>query len=94
MKSTGIVRKVDELGRVVIPKETRELLFIDEGDSLEIFKDDKEIILKKYAPGCTFCGNMKNLTQFKGVYICDECMDDLKLLKIRDMKENSKSKTP
>ena len=62
MKSTGIVRKVDELGRVVIPKETRELLFINEGDSLEIFKDENEIILKKYAPGSTFCGNMKNLT--------------------------------
>lgn len=82
MKSTGIVRKVDELGRIVIPKETRELLFIDEGDSLEIFKDENEIILKRYAPGCTFCGNMKNITQFKGVYICEECKNNLKLLNI------------
>lgn len=82
MKSTGIVRKVDELGRVVIPKETRELLFIDEGDSLEIFKDENEIILKKYAPGCTFCGNMKNLICFKGIYICEECKNNLKSLNI------------
>lgn len=80
MKATGIVRKVDELGRVVIPKETRQLLSVKEGDSLEIFKDDKEIILKKYSPGCTFCSNMKNLTQFKGVYICEECIDELSSL--------------
>lgn len=77
MKATGIVRKVDELGRVVIPKETRQILSVKEGDSLEIFKDEKEIILKKYAPGCTFCNNMKNLTQFKGMLICKECVDEL-----------------
>lgn len=82
MKSTGIVRKVDELGRVVIPKETRELLLINEGDSLEIFKDENEIILKKYSPGCTFCGNMKNIIQFKNVYICEKCIDNLKSLNI------------
>lgn len=80
MKTTGIVRKVDELGRVVIPKETRQLLSVKEGDSLEIFKNEKEIILKKYAPGCTFCSNMKNLTQFKSVYICEECIDELNSL--------------
>ncbi|AGF56739.1 MULTISPECIES: AbrB/MazE/SpoVT family DNA-binding domain-containing protein [Clostridium] len=78
MKSTGIVRKVDELGRVVIPKETRELLSIAVGDSLEIFKDENTVILRKYAPGCTFCGNMKSITQYKGVFICEECMENLK----------------
>lgn len=85
MKSIGIVRKVDELGRVVIPKETRELLFIEEGDSLEIFRDGNDIILKKYAPGCTFCGNMNNLTQFKGAYICEECKNNLKSLNYSSM---------
>ncbi|NMM64242.1 AbrB/MazE/SpoVT family DNA-binding domain-containing protein [Clostridium sp. P21] len=80
MKSTGIVRKVDELGRVVIPKETRQMLLINEGDSLEIFKDDTSIYLKKYSPGCTFCGNMNNLTIFKGVHICEECKRALKSL--------------
>ncbi|WP_270565136.1 AbrB/MazE/SpoVT family DNA-binding domain-containing protein [Clostridium beijerinckii] len=82
MKTTGIVRKVDELGRLVIPKETRGLLFIKEGDSLEIFKDEHEIILRKYSPGCTFCGNMKEITQFKSTYICKECIDNLKSLNI------------
>lgn len=77
MKSAGIVRKIDELGRIVIPKETRELLLINIGDSLEIFKDEDEIILKKYAPGCTFCGNMDNLIKFKGFDICEDCRRDL-----------------
>lgn len=80
MKTRGIVRKVDELGRIVIPKETRKLLYIDQGDSLEIFEDDTEIILRKYAPGCTFCGNIKNVHLFKGVRICNECTDELKEL--------------
>lgn len=77
MKSTGIVRKVDELGRIVIPKETRKILFINEGDSLEIFIDNTSIYLKKYAPGCTFCGDMKNTIMFKGVHICEECKKDI-----------------
>lgn len=82
MKSSGIVRKMDELGRVVIPKETRKILSIKEGDSLEIFQDEKEIILKKYSPGCTFCGNMDFLTKFKGVNICEDCKDELKVLTV------------
>lgn len=82
MKSAGIVRKIDELGRVVIPKETRELLVINEGDSLEIFKEEKEIILKKYSLGCTFCGNMEGLIKFKGLSICEVCKNDLISLKL------------
>ena len=78
MKSTGIIRKIDDLGRIVIPKETRESMLIDEGSSLEIFVDDQTIYLKKYAPGCTFCGSMKNLMLHKGIYICEECGKDLK----------------
>jgi transcriptional pleiotropic regulator of transition state genes len=77
MKSTGIVRKVDELGRVVIPKETRQVLSINEGDSLEIYKDDTTIYLKKYAPGCTFCGSMDDTITFKGICICAECKKEL-----------------
>ena len=80
MKSTGIVRKVDELGRVVIPKETRKMLLINEGDSLEIFKDESAIYLKKYSPGCTFCGNMNNIAMYKGLYICEDCKNELKSL--------------
>lgn len=78
MKSTGIVRKVDDLGRVVIPKETRQIFSINEKDALEIFTDEDMILLKKYSPGCMFCNNVKNLTLFKGKHICEECRQDLK----------------
>lgn len=78
MKSTGIVRKVDELGRVVIPIELRRTLEIAEKDSLEIYVDGEQIILKKYAPACIFCGQAKNVKQFKGKNICPGCLKDLK----------------
>lgn len=79
MNSIGIVRKVDELGRIVIPKETRSQLAISEGDSLEIFvaEDDRHIILRKYSPGCTFCNSLSDLTYFKGVRVCKECIEKL-----------------
>lgn len=66
MKSTGIVRKVDELGRVVIPIELRRTLGIGEKDALEIYVDGERIMLKKYEPACIFCGNAENVTYFKG----------------------------
>ena len=66
MKSTGIVRKVDELGRVVIPIELRRNLDIEVKDALEIFVDGEHIILKKYAPACIFCGQAKDVVSFKG----------------------------
>jgi transcriptional pleiotropic regulator of transition state genes len=78
MKSTGIVRKVDELGRVVIPIELRRNLDIEVKDALEIFVDGEHIILKKYAPACIFCGQAKDVTTFKGKNICPSCMEDLR----------------
>ncbi|HOE57357.1 MAG TPA: AbrB/MazE/SpoVT family DNA-binding domain-containing protein [Bacillota bacterium] len=78
MKSTGIVRKVDELGRVVIPIELRRTLHIEEKDSLEIYVDGEHIILKKYEPACIFCGNAKDVINYKGKNICPVCMDELK----------------
>ncbi len=78
MKSTGIVRKVDELGRVVIPIELRRTLNIEEKDSLEIYVDGEHIILKKYEPACIFCGNAKDVVQYKGKNICPACMDEFK----------------
>ncbi|GFN35723.1 AbrB/MazE/SpoVT family DNA-binding domain-containing protein [Tepidimicrobium xylanilyticum] len=78
MKSTGIVRKVDELGRVVIPIELRRHLDIDVKDALEIFVEGEQIILKKYAPACIFCGQAKDVISFKGKNICPACMDELK----------------
>ncbi len=78
MKSTGIVRKVDELGRVVLPIELRRTLDIAEKDPLEIYVDSNTIILKKYEPSCIFCGNSKDVFVFKGRNICPACMEELK----------------
>ncbi|MGB7606193.1 MAG: AbrB/MazE/SpoVT family DNA-binding domain-containing protein [Lutisporaceae bacterium] len=78
MKSTGIVRKVDELGRVVIPIELRRTLTIEEKDSLEIYVDGEHIILKKYEPACIFCGDARDVKPYKGKNICPACMDELK----------------
>jgi AbrB family transcriptional regulator, transcriptional pleiotropic regulator of transition state genes len=79
MKSTGIVRKVDELGRVVIPIELRRTLNINEKDALEIYVDNDRIILRKYEPtcACVFCGNADNVTQFRGKNICHDCMKEM-----------------
>jgi len=76
MKSTGIVRKVDELGRVVIPIELRRTLAIAEKDPLEIYVDNDRIILRKYEPSCAcvFCGNADEVTVFKNKNICQECL--------------------
>lgn len=76
MKSTGVVRKVDELGRVVIPIELRRTLNINEGDSLEVYVDGERMILKKYQPGCVSCGDMNFKTTKTGTRICQKCMDE------------------
>ena len=70
MKSTGIVRKVDELGRIVLPKELRSTLNIQEKDPLEIFVEDSDIILRKYQPACIFCNSLVNITTYRGHNIC------------------------
>ena len=78
MKCTGIVRKLDELGRVVLPIELRRTLDIAEKDALEIYVDGASIILKKYEPACIFCGDAKDVLIYKGKNICPECMAELK----------------
>lgn len=78
MKSTGIYRRVDELGRIVIPIELRSKLNIKEKDALEIFVDGNSIILKKFEKNCIFCGNTKNLIEFKDKQICPKCLDKIK----------------
>lgn len=77
MKSTGIVRKVDELGRIVIPIELRRTLGIEEKDSLEIFVDGDRIILKKYEPACVFCGSADDVIVYKGKTICKNCLAEM-----------------
>ena len=78
MESTGIVRKVDELGRVVLPIELRRTFDIAEKDALEIFVEGSTIILKKYQPACIFCGDAKDVNKYKGKNICPACMAELK----------------
>ncbi len=78
MKSTGIVRKIDSLGRFVIPIELRNVMDISTNDSIEIFTDEDKIILKKYQPSCLFCGNADNITYFKGKLICQDCLNEMK----------------
>lgn len=78
MKSTGIVRRVDNLGRIVIPIELRKNLDIDVKDALEIFVEEDQIILKKYAPACIFCGQAKGVEPFKGKNVCPGCREDLR----------------
>lgn len=78
MRSIGVVRKVDELGRIVLPIELRRTLDIKEKDSLEIFTEGETVILKKYEPACVFCSNAKDVINFKGKNICKECLKDIK----------------
>ncbi|HHV76930.1 MAG TPA: AbrB/MazE/SpoVT family DNA-binding domain-containing protein [Syntrophothermus lipocalidus] len=77
MKSTGVVRKVDELGRIVIPIELRRTMGIEEKDALEIYVDNEKIILKKYEPACIFCGNAEEVQNYKGKNICRSCLIDI-----------------
>jgi len=78
MKSTGIVRKVDELGRIVLPIEMRRNLDIAEKDPVEIFVEGDRIILKKYQATCIFCDNTKGVIAFNGKNICPDCLAELK----------------
>ena len=73
MKESGILRKVDPLGRIVIPKEIRNVMSINEGDALEIVKNNNEILLRKYHRGCIFCGGDKGIIEFKDMLVCTEC---------------------
>ena len=78
MKSTGMVRKVDELGRIVLPAEIRQSMDINVRDALEIFTDEGRIILQKYEPSCVFCTNVDGITIYKNKRICSNCLAALK----------------
>ena len=77
MKSTGIVRKLDDLGRIVLPIELRRTLEIEDKDPLEIYIEGNSIVLKKYQPACVFCGNAKNVIPYKGRNVCPSCIRDM-----------------
>ena len=78
MKSTGIVRRFDNLGRVVLPIELRRLFDIEKEDPVEIFVDDNYIMLKKYQPACIFCNDAKDVVNFRGKNICQSCLAEMK----------------
>lgn len=78
MKSTGMVRKVDELGRIVLPISIRQNMGIEARDSVEIFTDENRIILQKYQSSCIFCNNADEILYFNDQRICRECLEKLK----------------
>lgn len=77
MKSTGIVRKIDELGRIVLPIELRRTYDLAVKDAVEIYTDDDKIILKKFQRACIFCGECDNVSEFKGRTVCSACAAEL-----------------
>jgi len=77
VKSTGIIRKVDELGRVVIPIELRRVMGIEEKNSIEIFVDSDRIILQKHEQSCVFCGSDDEIRYYKNKLICEDCLEEL-----------------
>ncbi len=77
MKSVGVVRKIDELGRIVLPIELRRVLGIEEKDPVEIYVEDDKVILQKYSEACLFCGQTKNVKKFKGKNVCEKCIKDI-----------------
>ena len=77
MKSTGIVRKIDELGRIVLPMELRKTLNIQIKDPIEIYVEGDSVVLKKYEPTCIFCGGVTDVTSFKDKNICNQCKKEL-----------------
>ena len=78
MKATGIVRKIDELGRVVLPIELRRTMNLEVRDPVEIFMEGDSIVLRKYEAACLFCGGRRQMTVFKGKQICADCMRQLR----------------
>ena len=77
MKATGVTRKIDELGRIVLPIDVRRKLNLSSGDSMEFFVDEGRIILKKYKPSCAFCSGVDGLVFYKGRLVCRDCVNAL-----------------
>lgn len=77
MKSTGITRAIDQLGRVVLPKELRDTMELPVGTSMEFFTDGNTIVMRKYEQGCVFCGEVDNTVGFKGKVVCRSCRSSI-----------------
>lgn len=81
MKPAGVVRKVDQLGRIVLPKSLRKRYQMNEGDPVEILVSGDHIILERYRPRCVFCGSMEQVSEFKERHICGECLGEMQAIK-------------
>ena len=77
MRATGVTRRLDDLGRVVVPKEIRNHFGINNGDPVEFYVDEFGVYIKKYEPGCTFCGNALKISNYKGRNICQACASEI-----------------
>lgn len=77
MKSIGIIRKIDELGRIVLPAELRRTLDIAERDSMEIYVDGTSVVLQKYEPTCVFCGSAQDILSYREKHVCLHCVRSL-----------------
>lgn len=77
LKSTGITRQVDSLGRVVLPKELRNVMDIRMDDPVEVFVDDDRIILRKFMRNCIFCGDGSDVQFYRDIAVCRKCAEDL-----------------
>jgi len=77
MKATGMIRRVDEMGRIVLPAELRRAMDIGEKEMLEIYVEDDRLIMKKYRPTCVFCDSCKDILIFRGKNICGQCRGQL-----------------
>ena len=84
IRSTGIIRKIDELGRIVLPSELRKKLDLKDKDSIEFFLDGSSVILRKFSPNCTFCGSSKDLASYNNKLVCNKCINELTKLNISD----------
>ena len=77
MKATGVVRKVDELGRIVLPSELRKTMHVSVGDSFELFVDNNMVILKKYEPGCVLTGTMDDLIEYENRKVSKQAVKEM-----------------
>ena len=79
MHAVGLIKKLDKLGRLVIPIEIRDRLGLDEDSKLELFVNDEEktLVMKKYKRGCDFCGEMNDNIEYEGKKVCKSCAEDL-----------------
>lgn len=79
MKATGMIRKIDELGRIVLPKELRRNMNLNQGDGMELFVEGNTIMLKKYIPECSYCGSHENLIEHRSIKLCYSCKSKLEI---------------